>query len=178
MEAYLASNDHCNVPRGYKVNPALRKWVNTQHTAIKKGTLQPDQVAHLNAIGFQADPLNQTWNGHFTKLMAYLASNGHSNVPRDYAADLVLGGWVSNQRAAIKNDTLQPDQVTRLDMIGFKKDHASNDQNWIRHFTKLVSYRESNGHCNVPQGYKADPVLGRWVDKQRTTIKKGTRKLD
>ena len=178
MEAYLASNDHCNVPRGYKVNPALRKWVNTQHTAIKKGTLQPDQVAHLNAIGFQADPLNQTWNGHFTKLMAYLASNGHSNVPRDYAADLVLGGWVSNQRAAIKNDTLQPDQVTRLDMIGFKKDHASNDENWIRHFTKLVSYRESNGHCNVPQGYKADPVLRTWVDEQGAALKKDTRKLD
>ena len=177
MQAMATATCHGGI-KSILCSPALGTWVSHQRTAIKNGTLQPDRVARLKRIGFQADPTNETWNANFTKLVAYRKSNGHCNVPQGYKTIPALKSWVDKQRTAIRNDTLQPDRATRLEIIGFKKDRASNDEKWNRHFTKLVAYHESNGHCNVPQGYKADPALGRWVTTQHATIKKGTRKLD
>merc|ERR1712194_574103 len=117
---YCASNGHCNVPQEYKSDPALGKWVQSQRAAIKNGTLQRDRETRLTAIGFQAGRTIETWNEKFTKLEAYCASNGHCNVPQRYKTDPALGTWVDNQRTAIKNGTLQPDQVLRLSAIRFQ----------------------------------------------------------
>jgi len=43
---------------------------------------------------------------------------------------------------------------------------------WDERFQQLVEYREQNGHCLVPQKYKANSQLGRWVDTQRRFYKK------
>merc|ERR1712194_591433 len=150
LEAYCASNGHCNVPKGYKADAALGLWVNTQRTAIKNGTLQPNRETCLNRIGFQADPTNETWNANFTKLEAYRASNGHCNVPRGHGDDPALGGWVMKQRAALKRNTLKLDQVTRLNRIGCQA--VSRNEQWNENVTKLEAYRANNGHCNVPRG--------------------------
>ena len=34
-------------------------------------------------------------------------------------------------------------------------------------FHALVEYKNQRGHCNVPAKWRANPRLGRWVDKQR-----------
>jgi Helicase associated domain len=38
---------------------------------------------------------------------------------------------------------------------------------WDESFQLLVKYKEKQGDCNVPQKYKQDPILGRWVNRQR-----------
>jgi hypothetical protein len=40
---------------------------------------------------------------------------------------------------------------------------------WDNNFQLLVEYKEQQGDCNVPQKYKQDPTLGRWVNTQRQT---------
>jgi Helicase associated domain len=40
-------------------------------------------------------------------------------------------------------------------------------------FSALCDYKNVNGDCNVPAQYKEKPALGRWVNVQRTTKKKG-----
>ena len=40
--------------------------------------------------------------------------------------------------------------------------------NWDEMLGRLVAYRKKHGDCNVPQRYRTDPRLGRWVAKQRS----------
>jgi hypothetical protein len=41
------------------------------------------------------------------------------------------------------------------------------DLAWNHRFRELKRFRAENGHCNVPQGYKKNKVLGTWVNNQR-----------
>jgi hypothetical protein len=79
LEAYHASNGHCNVPRYHA--GSLGRWVRYQREALKKGTLKPDRVARLNGIGFQADPqtvvLAPPPAGAVTGLLVRTASGVH-----------------------------------------------------------------------------------------------------
>ena len=59
------------------------------------------------------------WSDHYSKLETYHARNGHCNVPQKCPAVSVLGRWVTRQRKALKDGTLKPSQVARLDAIGF-----------------------------------------------------------
>ena len=38
---------------------------------------------------------------------------------------------------------------------------------WEHHFGELQRFKEKNGHCNVPKGYKESPHLGTWVGNMR-----------
>lgn len=41
------------------------------------------------------------------------------------------------------------------------------ENSWDLMFERLQDYRNEQGDCRVPQRYKDDPQLGRWVHKQR-----------
>jgi len=43
---------------------------------------------------------------------------------------------------------------------------------WLCVQLELKEFKEHHGNCNVPQKYKANPSLGRWVDNQKTQHKK------
>lgn len=47
---------HCNVPQGWQDNPKLARWVNTQRTDKKRGTLSVDRISRLEALGFVWHP--------------------------------------------------------------------------------------------------------------------------
>ncbi|CAJ1935987.1 unnamed protein product [Cylindrotheca closterium] len=43
---------------------------------------------------------------------------------------------------------------------------------WRAQFQKLVQYKLEHGHCSVPHAYPEDPILARWVKRQRYQYKK------
>ena len=45
--------------------------------------------------------------------------------------------------------------------------HFPLKQSWDIMYGRLLEYKRKNGHCRVPQYYKEDQKLGRWVDNQR-----------
>ncbi|KAL3940037.1 MAG: hypothetical protein SGBAC_005340 [Bacillariaceae sp.] len=47
-----------------------------------------------------------------------------------------------------------------------------HEQQWRVIFQKLVQYKVENGHCSVPHSYSEDPILARWVKRQRYQFKK------
>ena len=53
LEEYKAIHGNCRVPQRYKENPSLGIWVNTQRHRFKSGKLPDEQIAQLEAIGFQ-----------------------------------------------------------------------------------------------------------------------------
>ncbi|CAJ1936107.1 unnamed protein product [Cylindrotheca closterium] len=46
------------------------------------------------------------------------------------------------------------------------------EQQWRAQFQKLVQYKLEHGHCSVPHAYPEDPILARWVKRQRYQYKK------
>src|SRR5262249_47320334 len=87
-----------------------------------------------------------------------------------------LGRWVTRQRLAKRSGTLSRRQTERLTDLGFCFDPL--DQNWESMFQQLVEFKSRNGHCNVPARYAKDPVLGRWVSKQRASRSSGALSAD
>lgn len=71
---------------------------------------------------------------------------------------------------------LTTDQVKRLSDWGFTWEskikipaNATKKQSWEFRYGQLVTYKEKNGNCLVPQHY---PELGQWVHSQRTNYRK------
>ncbi|CAJ1951440.1 unnamed protein product [Cylindrotheca closterium] len=46
------------------------------------------------------------------------------------------------------------------------------EKQWQAQFRKLVQFKLVNGHCCVPHSYSSDPILARWVKRQRYQYKK------
>jgi glutathionylspermidine synthase len=77
-----------------------------------------------------------------------------------------LGTWVGTQRS--KKDSLSPERRQRLDDIGFVWDPYT--EYWEEGFSKLLQFKEAEGHCRVSRGLKLDGYnLGNWVSTQRKT---------
>jgi hypothetical protein len=54
--------------------------------------------------------------------------------------------------------------------LHYDKDHR---RQWAVRYDELKVYKSENGHCNIPQRWKANPELGMWVHRQRKFYKKG-----
>jgi hypothetical protein len=42
---------------------------------------------------------------------------------------------------------------------------------WMTRYNELVNYKREFGDCHVPNQYKANPLLGNWVQNQRSFFK-------
>jgi hypothetical protein len=91
---------------------------------------------------------------------------GHSRVPQGHKeGGYNLGAWVDSQRT--KKDALSPERRQRLDEIGLVWD--PHTQQWEEGFAVLLSFKQREGHCRVPNNHKeGDDRLGSWVSVQRT----------
>ena len=52
LTEFKTIHGHCNIPQKSREHKRLGKWVNTQRTHYKRGTLRPDRKLQLDSIGF------------------------------------------------------------------------------------------------------------------------------
>jgi hypothetical protein len=168
---------HCDVPQYWKEDPALGKWVNKQRVLHSKGTLQPDREVRLNELQFSWSKQDIKWDVSFQKLVEFKTRFGNCDVPQYWEEDPALGSWVARQRVLESKGRLQPDRQARLNELQFTA-RSGKDIEWNILFQNLVEFKSRFGHCNVPQGWKEDRFLGRWVTYQRESQLKGTLKPD
>jgi superfamily II DNA or RNA helicase len=161
---------HCLVTRGHEEDGfegRLGSWVMKQRA--KKDKLSPEQIERLDALGFVWDPHTYQWEEAFAALVRFKEREGHCLVTRGHEEDGFegrLGSWVMKQRA--KKDKLSPEQIERLDALGFVWD--PHTYQWEEAFAALVRFKEREGHCLVTRGHEEDGFegrLGSWVMKQR-----------
>jgi superfamily II DNA or RNA helicase len=165
LEVFKAREGHCMVPAAHKEGDlALGVWVSTQRT--NKINLSPERTERLDALGFVWDALVEKWEVGFSKLQHFKEREGHCMVPAAHKeGDMTLGGWVGTQR--INKINLSPERTERLDALGFVWDALAGK--WEVGFSKLLHFKEREGHCKVPAIYKeGDLALGDWVITQRT----------
>jgi Helicase associated domain len=159
----------CNVPKRWSENPVLGIWVSTQRARNKEEQISADQKALLDELGFVWDIKDVAWETKFAELKRYRDHFRDCNVPHEFAANLQLGKWVSNQRTRQKVSKLSPSRKARLDELGFSWEIRSPgwESAWEKRFTQLMAYKKCFGDCNVPTRWIKNPLLGSWVARQR-----------
>jgi len=54
-----------------------------------------------------------------------------------------------------------------LNRVDFKWEPAASKISWEKYYEELKAFKEKTGHCNVPQLYEENRLLGGWVHSQR-----------
>ena len=166
----------------------LGPWVRRQRLRYSEGTLPNVNVSLLDSIGFVWNKANEEkWMEMYDRLIAYktkynttlvperckedpqLAYKKKYNstqVPQSYKEDLKLARWVHNQRQCCKDK----DRVDLLNSIGFRWS-SGRASRWMKMYQRLIAYKKEQKTAYVPQSYKEDPQLARWVYNQRRSCK-------
>jgi len=124
-------------------------------------TLQFEQALDAKLI----ESTTASWEFWFGLLETYKEEFDHCLVvDKSYYRNYILGSWVQRQRS--KREGLTPEQVIRLDNLGFMWN--PNEYAWEEGFKYLVAYKEEFGDCLVKQRTQYhDYNLGMWITNQR-----------
>ena len=172
LREYKAQHGDCLVPQRSMDNPRLASWVSEQRIARNRGEIEPAREKQLTELGFDWDPVGNRWNEMFSALVEFKKEHGHTNVPQRSRRYAELATWVKNQRLAQKmKRPVMVERRRRLDELGFR--WIEDRPTWEDMFARLVEFKEAKGHCGVPQNWREDRRLGKWVNTQRTELKRG-----
>jgi superfamily II DNA or RNA helicase len=151
---------------------ALSAWAIDQRILRRKKQLDPAHERALNEIGFDWEPISNRWERMFKALLDFKQQHGHVNVSQKSREYPKLAAWVAKQRFdKKKNRPILATRAHRLDEIGFTW-AFSPPVSWEQRFDELLAYRQQHGNCNVPQHWKESKQLGKWVNTQRTQLKR------
>ena len=161
---------NCNVSNLY-INEdgfKLGNWVAVQRRSYKnvfKDEKTKDRIKKLNAIGFEWDRYQSSWDEGYKSLLVYYNRCGNCLVKRNHKeGNFNLGGWVSKLRD--RKSTLSKDKITKLNNINFIWDVIKYQ--WDTAYTALVKFYKREGNSRVPDRHKEDDyALGLWVRRQR-----------
>ena len=143
-----------NVPTNYKIqsniksdgteideNKNLGRWINRQRSLYQSGKLKKEREIELRNIGLKWAVLStNSWASMYDALCKYASEktrNGakwDGNVPASYetADKKKLGRWVNRQRSNYSSNKIKPDQIAKLERIGFK---------WFAHEKREIDER-------------------------------------
>jgi superfamily II DNA or RNA helicase len=169
LKEFKEKNGHCNIPQRDSLFPQLGTWAVEQRKDYKKKKLSSYQIERLKSIDFVFDILNERWNRLYSELCLFKEKNKHCDVTRDYVENIALATWIAEQRKARRKNKLTPERIDKLNALSFKWNPFNEYQEKM--LEELREFKEKNGHCNVPQQYKAS-TLGKWTIAQRIKYKK------
>jgi Helicase associated domain len=152
----------------------LGRWVRSQRSNYLQKILPDSRREQLENIGFVWIVLARghvihsdriAWLKMYSRLVEYRKIHGDSLVRSDYSQDKELARWVEEQRSGLKDGSVVPRRIERLDAIGFLMTKKKYAQYWNRQFKNLVSYQRTHGTTVV--GHPTEGRLLRWTTAQR-----------
>ena len=135
----------------------------------------------LNELNFEWSGVARVnfWNDRYAELLLFYECNGNARVPEKYDIAPQLYCWVNGQRHQLKlrlegnpSSKLTDERFEKLQAVGLETNIRNTSATWVERFDELREYKTKYGHCNVPQKWKENPSLGRWVDNQKTQHQK------
>lgn len=154
-------------------------WSCQQRTQHRSGNLPADRATRLEAIGFVWNKTIWQWEKHYAILKRMFdAGTSIEMEKRAVAIDgLNIGYWCSTQRAAFKNGKLSPDQIARLEAIGFTWNLL--DKQWKQNYAALKCLFDAGKAVNVPDRFEIDGLwIGQWCRDQRKRFECGRLSAD
>ncbi|MBE2283810.1 MAG: helicase associated domain-containing protein [Prosthecobacter sp.] len=187
-------NGHANVP-GHP-DRLLRKWVLEQRAKHAEASLEADQIARLEALGFSWQTPNlrpvsplvprerspSIWELRFEELAGFVSAHGHFRVPKNKEEFKKLRHWVVAQRVYHRQGSLSSAHREKLDKLGFPWEPGQSGRsgaqggcslNWEDHLRNLAVFKEQHGHTRVLHHRGPDMKLGGWLVRQRALHREG-----
>ena len=176
LRAFVARERHARVPnRHLEGDIRLGSWVNEQRRDRRRGHLDPERAAQLQAIqSWTWDPIADDWAAGLAALRAYVAREGHARVPTTHVEVYRrLGLWVMYRRGDLRRSRLDPERAAQLEALpGWNWDPKADD--WATAMTALRAYVAREGHARVSMKHVEDGLrLGLWVTYRRGDRRRG-----
>jgi len=171
--SYKRDHGNCNVPKGWKADPALGDWCAGQRVLRKQGKLHADRIKRLNSLDFEWSPRDVIWDQMFDALAAYQRDYRSLNAPKNWNPK--LHNWCEKQKSLFHDNKLTIERIKWLEHLGFDWGPPSNEMHsedsWDEMFDALVAYKSTHGNLKVPRQWKDNPKLGNWPRIQRRNYK-------
>jgi hypothetical protein len=126
LVAFKEQHGHCHVGESaFGDDPdgsiaALVHWVGYQRTVRRQGKLAPEHLRRLDELGFDWEPLADTWEKHFAELVEFHRRHDHCRVSRRVPETRPLHRWLEWQRKYMQLGRLEKDRADRLLALGIK----------------------------------------------------------
>jgi hypothetical protein len=119
--AFHARHGHLRVPDDHVEADGYRlgQFIVAQRMLYKRGTLTPDRIAALEALGIIWNSRAHRFNVGLAAARRYHHTHGNLFVPNGYttADSYRLGAWLQNQREKLRFGKLTADRIRALDEI-------------------------------------------------------------
>jgi hypothetical protein len=168
LQQFFFRHGHLNVPN-FPEYEALYHFCNTLRTSRRR--LPAILVESLDSMGFRWNlhlSNDLRWFYHYEELKKFYEEFGHSRVSDRKGEYNSLRVWVLRQR---RNESkLSDEQKKLLRKVKFAWSEDIKEQKkkyWMDMFEKLKAFYKKHGHSNVPDRYKLNEQLGRWVSTVR-----------
>jgi len=164
LEAYLAQKEEGQLLEMGDMDAELERWVSIQSRL--KNKLPVELRNKLTELNFDFDEKGNIWEHRYRQLTSFVKANGHLILPANEEKYEVLKDWLLRQ---IQDKSyLSESQVQKLDLLGVNWNiPTTRDQRWEQMYLKLKEFRQTYGHCQVPQNWEHDKTLANWVGVQR-----------
>jgi hypothetical protein len=180
---YRKNHGHCNVPKIYSENSKLASWVSTQRSQYKlhqEGRASPMttfRIQELESIGFEWKPSISRRQGT-PKMSQVIDLCGDSDDDGEWPNTASLPPPpLSRKRPRDKEESSKDANPRHLSGPGNKIATGSAklvvilEEKWETRLSELADYHKIHGHGNVPERYRENIKLGKWVKIQRYTYK-------
>ena len=174
LKAYKKIHGDCKVPKAWKPNHPLARWVSRQRR--EKQNMPDWRKRLLDQLKFTwriAPPLTvppKSWEQHYQELVTFKQQHGHADVPHSWPENRRLAKWVGAQRGFYKKGELETHKIQQLEEIGFSWVlQIQTILPWDEYFQRLKIFKQTSGHCNVPSTFE-DKKLAKWVARQRKIV--------
>ena len=172
LESFIHKHKHSSIPRNGATR-TLSCWATMLRMKRQHKVLSEEKIDLLNQIGFNWNPIQNTWDERYRALLKFKEEYGHTQVPKDQDSKLFF--WVKNQRMNIYRNSISPERKALLLKTGILDANTSIQLALIpiKTLNLLKQYYQMHGHINVPQLDKENKYLGRYINTQRIQKKLG-----
>jgi len=148
----------CRVPRRYRDNMPLARWVECQRNYYNndRSKISQERVDKLNSIGFVWCDNRQTdWEVRFQQLLKFKQQHGHCLVPQKYPPNPSLGNWVMSQRYHYRkgHNRLTKEKIAKLNAVGFTWEAINRQHQFLmvqNSMENVEANQESNEDSKTP----------------------------
>ena len=172
LESFIHKHKHSSIPRNGETR-TLSCWATMIRMKRQRKILSEEKIDLLNQIGFDWNPIQNTWDERYRALLKFKEEYGHTQVPKDQDSKLFF--WVKNQRMNIYRNSISPERKALLLKTGILDVNTAIQLALIpiKTLNLLKQYYLIHGHINVPQLDKENKYLGRYINTQRIQKKHG-----
>ena len=161
----------------------LGEWLNDQYDKYKKKRMSKEREEKLRALEVifeREDP----WEERFKLAKEYYEQHHTLAMPGIYNVNgICLSKWVNEQKQIIrgkrKGKSLTPEQIKRLESIGFTMKKQSEIV-WEQKYSEVKENYTKNGRAIVPEKTKSKygGDLHLWLTRQSISYRKGDMRSD